>query len=228
MTYTTHQMALIERHRDINVDYEWWRPTIEHFVERVNELGLDVKFDDVQFSGFWSQGDGASFTFTSYSLGYVLDRCTGVMAKHAALDDGHREAMLGSPVYVAIIAFAGGFLQEFEKYRLCGQAFLDDHLGCVTILARRTGYHYSHSNTVTARFECGAADLDDAKEVFGVDLESVLDDNDDWLDKAIKAIADALYDELESEHDYQTEDDQVWESIVANELDEPEEEDVDG
>jgi hypothetical protein len=51
----------IENARDINVDLEDWAdPIIEGFVENMNEAGIsDV---EVEYSGFWSQGDGACFT----------------------------------------------------------------------------------------------------------------------------------------------------------------------
>lgn len=46
--------------------YDWYEYLIEQFVERIKEnYGIDVEKSDVKFSGFWSQGDGASFTFDS-------------------------------------------------------------------------------------------------------------------------------------------------------------------
>ena len=51
---------VIENYRDINVDYEWWQFIKEDFHAQLDILG----FYDIEsyFSGFWSQGDGASFT----------------------------------------------------------------------------------------------------------------------------------------------------------------------
>jgi len=51
---------VIENNRDINVDYEWWQFIKEDFHAQLDILG----FYDIEsyFSGFWSQGDGASFT----------------------------------------------------------------------------------------------------------------------------------------------------------------------
>lgn len=40
--------------------YDWWEPIIEGFTEEMEAIGMaDI---DCQFSGFYSQGDGASFT----------------------------------------------------------------------------------------------------------------------------------------------------------------------
>ena len=45
----------------------WYDSTIEDFCDNVlPHFGLDVSYKDVQFSGFWSQGDGASFTGNFY------------------------------------------------------------------------------------------------------------------------------------------------------------------
>ena len=51
----------IDSNRDYNTEsYDWWEPIIEGFTEEMEAIGMaDI---DCQFSGFYSQGDGASFT----------------------------------------------------------------------------------------------------------------------------------------------------------------------
>ena len=45
----------------------WYDSTIEDFCDNIcPHFGLDVSYKDVAFSGFWSQGDGASFTGNFY------------------------------------------------------------------------------------------------------------------------------------------------------------------
>lgn len=46
---------------DINVEYvHWWDFTYEYWTEKLEAMGFyDI---DISFSGFWNQGDGASFT----------------------------------------------------------------------------------------------------------------------------------------------------------------------
>jgi len=39
----------------------WSEPVIEDFIEDRTAEGWEIETEDVQFSGFWSQGDGASF-----------------------------------------------------------------------------------------------------------------------------------------------------------------------
>lgn len=48
------------------LDYEWWECTFDDFVEVCKVMGVEVARDqhnahDIVFSGFWSQGDGATF-----------------------------------------------------------------------------------------------------------------------------------------------------------------------
>jgi hypothetical protein len=52
---------LIEKYRYINTEHDWYDYVIEHFIEKVHDLGISIDKKDVQFTGFYSQGDGASF-----------------------------------------------------------------------------------------------------------------------------------------------------------------------
>lgn len=52
----------LENHREANTGFDdWYQPIFEGFLETLPELGFDV--DQIMFSGFWSQGDGAMFTY---------------------------------------------------------------------------------------------------------------------------------------------------------------------
>ena len=51
---------VLEKFRYINVEWDWYEPVYEGFKEIVSEYGIEI--DDMNFSGFYSQGDGASFT----------------------------------------------------------------------------------------------------------------------------------------------------------------------
>lgn len=55
------QENAIDNNWDINIDYEGWEEEkIEEFKEDMSKYGIsDI---EVHYSGFWSQGDGASFT----------------------------------------------------------------------------------------------------------------------------------------------------------------------
>ena len=55
---------VIEKHRDINVSFDWWDFIYENFKEYNDEY---FGIDKIYFSGFWSQGDGAMFEYNSIS-----------------------------------------------------------------------------------------------------------------------------------------------------------------
>lgn len=51
---------VLEKYRYINVeDVEWWEHIFSDFEEDMSKHG--VRVDQIYFSGFWSQGDGACF-----------------------------------------------------------------------------------------------------------------------------------------------------------------------
>lgn len=65
-TYTFDELSkeakekAIEANYDIATEWDWWDPIIEGFTEDMEKIGMrDI---ECEFSGFYSQGDGASFT----------------------------------------------------------------------------------------------------------------------------------------------------------------------
>ena len=73
----TAKEVAIENNRDINTHFDWYEPIFEGFRELALEKGFDV--DDIFFSGFWSQGDGAMFTYSGFSdalLNSFVDQLT--------------------------------------------------------------------------------------------------------------------------------------------------------
>lgn len=75
---------LIDEHRDINVDHDWWGCTYEYFDEICKLMGVVINRDGLSFSGFGSQGDGASFT--GVFDGSVAEGAPESIRKHAPKD----------------------------------------------------------------------------------------------------------------------------------------------
>lgn len=46
---------------DINTDYDWYDTILFDFIDECEKIGISVNYEDINFSGFYSQGDGASF-----------------------------------------------------------------------------------------------------------------------------------------------------------------------
>ena len=62
---TAKEVAL-ENYRDINTHHDCWsEPVQEGFREKAIQAGFEI--EDIFFSGFWSQGDGAMFTYNIYN-----------------------------------------------------------------------------------------------------------------------------------------------------------------
>lgn len=58
------QKKVVENNRYLNVDFfDWYHSIIDDWTEKLEKLGFNAP--DIQFSGFNSQGDGASFTCNS-------------------------------------------------------------------------------------------------------------------------------------------------------------------
>lgn len=74
------QQVAIEVNRDALVqDDSWFEPILEGFREDMKELGHDIDVRDIRFTGFWSQGNGASFHTKHSSLD------TGALLKEAGI-----------------------------------------------------------------------------------------------------------------------------------------------
>ena len=59
----TAKEVAIENHRDVNTYDGWWEPIYEGLTQQANQAGFHV--GSIYFSGFWSQGDGAMFEYTT-------------------------------------------------------------------------------------------------------------------------------------------------------------------
>lgn len=188
MDFTAEQKELIEKYRDINTDHNWWDHVYQAKVEELVEKGIEA--DDFAFSGFWSQGDGASF-------------CGRInLATFLKAHDLEQK-------YPATTFFA---LQDEVSAKL-----------------HRQGTRYSHENTVDVYFYDDIRNTFDEEDLRDVVYETMskqyLEDEEDLDDDVInicRGYMRELYRELETEYEYLTSDQVVWETIEANELHEVE------
>jgi hypothetical protein len=111
----------MDKLREWAVDHDWWEYTVED-AKRIGAL-LGLEDMDIQFSGFWSQGDGASFT------GIYAYRPQSVRLIE-------KETCNSDPI-LRQIAVRLSRLQRTHGYKL-------------TAVIERINQHYSHENTVRA------------------------------------------------------------------------------
>jgi hypothetical protein len=187
---------LIDKHREINVDSDWWYEGVyEWFEERCHEVGVNIlstnrhtgngksKVDkDITWSGFWSQGDGAAFS------GSV------VVLEKAVVDFANRY-----PITYKYVVDLNGYFKYWWKIGSHNNITLGD------LDTEDIAYYVDDEHPFA---EVWQEELNKELELLEPELSDLADD-----------LCKVLYDALRDEYDALTTDEAVWETIVANELD---------
>lgn len=171
----TAKKHAFERHQEYAVsnDYFWWESTQEYWVERLQGVGISTSIEQMHFTGFHSQGDGACFT-GSIDLKEFLEAHPDLKKEHVNL-------------YMAVVPFdTRGAACEFYDIEL----------------TRVGGSHYNHENTVhLGSWDLNILpELDDEE---GEDYERLFIDAEADIEAQCREYMRQLYRELEAEHDYQ-------------------------
>jgi hypothetical protein len=188
--------GLIEKHRLINTSHDWWDSVYADFENICKIIGVYVENDEPSFTGFWSQGDGASFTGEYRALAFDLK----ARADHRYYELAPSEIREHAP-------------QDEELHRIADELCMLSRI-YFPIHIRITRFRrssYVHEQTMDCYVEPMEADPDDwAEEVHAhVQEQGTL---------LMRDLARWLYRTLEKEYDYLTSDEAVWEAIQANEL----------
>jgi hypothetical protein len=185
-----NKAAVIEKHRDINVEsIDWWDSTYEAWIAELEALGYSEP--DIQFSGFWSQGDGASFT------------CDQVPLPHTDPD-----VMAAWNQLVGAAALLGEDISEEASDLACGKVY-------------RINHRYSHERTVTVDWEWNDppfynGEPPEGLEPFAHALTAAVTDYFEHLEDRVEALCSAIYKDLRAEYEYLTSDEGVEEALEAN------------
>lgn len=182
---------LIEKHRDINVEYHgWYEHVYECFKEDMRAMGIDVK--RIYFSGFWSQGDGACFE------GHVADW------KLFLKSIGYHDPVL--------LGHADENWQFSVKHH--GHYYHEHCTSFDSRLPMPVGYDGDEFIYYFCPYE------DDLRSLAWVNILRQFEkyDFDDDCTNAFKSHMRDLYRALEKEHEYLTSDEVVWETLEANDM----------
>lgn len=186
---------VMERYRDINVDHDWWDCTYDYWKSRLARMGVEV--DEINFSGFWSQGDGASFT------GVVRSKDMKRFMRIHGLRERYR------PLYTIL-----GQVDVWVNITRSSSFY--SHSNTVSISV--------DGDDPTSWID---DDTDDLREAMLLELyeQAMLwwPDLETDCAEILRGYMDDIYHDLEEEHDYLTSDEAVREAIIANELYDPEE-----
>lgn len=179
---------LVDTFRTINVDFEWWDCTYEDFSKRMEEKY--IRIDDISFSGFYSQGDGASFEGTTTN---------DMMAKFMEVHYLDKQ-------YPATYFFAKeGEVAAYSRRN--SSRYSHEHSVDVRV-DDVTGNPYSEEDCV--RWEI----YDTMQSLY----ETEVHDFEEEVAEIYRGYMKDLYYQLREEYEYLTSDEAVWESIVANGL----------
>lgn len=193
---------LIEKHRYWNVEHiDWWDGVYDNFKVSMTAIGIDV--DEMYFSGFCSQGDGACFEGRVDDWGLFLQSL------------GYTDNVL---IQHATDYFSFSVVQSGHYY----------HENCTRFTADLCTPDSATDEDFAVRY--GPYPADDIRTKAWVALLNGYDSTklEDEFEEAFKDHMRQLYEDLEAEHDHLTSDDVVWGSLEANEmtdeLNQPEEE----
>lgn len=82
------QRRALVKYQETDPRFEWWDFTYDDWVEKLEGLGIHTSAPNIEFSGFYSQGDGASF------IGKI--ELKGFMEAHTLIRENHPELYLSS------------------------------------------------------------------------------------------------------------------------------------
>ncbi len=179
------QQKAIENNIDINVDYEWSEYSIEQWKERLHMIGFENA--EIRFSGFSSQGSGASFT-----------------------SDIDLEKIINT------LAMCGLSYSNYHKYNALERM---EYHGLIDIQAevRRTSNHYVHENTCTVHHSFDYYHDTGLTDTQFNNIEGIAQDFIEEIEYLRSQLSQEIYYDLRKEYEWRNSDEQVKESLIANE-----------
>lgn len=199
------------------LDYKGWDGVYDVAKEDGKERGFFI--DDIRFSGFWSQGDGASWTGTVELPKFM-------------------EWMLAQPEDSPQYRRIGD-----DRHRwLCFIELMKDGWIEPSVDVTRSGFHYVHEDTVSPESinwdaldgELYDAERDDAEAeavlrsegvlkgasvvgvAQGINVKFLIEDINTVIAEEVRDFCQEIYSRLEKEYDWLTDDEQIEEACEAN------------
>jgi len=193
------QEEAIEKHREMDVGYDWWDDDIDFHKEKLEEVGYDSP--EIHFSGFWSQGDGASFSakVDIRKLAENNKDIAGILQKMKPSDEEYQAAM-ADPVFKPRPREEVG--DDSEDILT-----LDEIIDNLSVSVNQSG-RYSHSGTMSVDVEYPGGYGDEPNNLD--ELERAV--HEDAVDRA-----DEIYKNLQDQYEYLQSDENIKEMILANE-----------
>ena len=183
-------------------DHEWWDSVVSEAKQKGADKGFDI--EDIRFSGFWSQGDGAHWTGRIDMVAFLANN----------LDE--RSAWYAEDVI--LLALWEDRSQWIDRYvRVSNRSYRYSHSGgmCIDEYANNVLDLDADDDAVLGHGALAGASIYQLKESF--DYEQRVNE---WCDEALiqaKAYADDIYSQLEKEYEWYTTDEYIACLSDANE-----------
>ena len=184
-------------------DEYWYEGIREAFIERGVERGFDI--DDIQWSGFGSQGDGASWTGRVYLLPFL--------AYHLKPDN---------PAYARYMVLVElvneNILDAF--FDVVKNSFLYNHDQTIGVHTHDFSAEEMLSNAKWHGLQVGKGILEGADIealVMSIDLDALLDNLQEWTQDEARGYARDIYKALEGAYDDYSSEEYFLELCEINE-----------
>ena len=192
--------TILDAHRDINTDFDWWEDEYSDFRDMMEKkFGWAPEDDEIAFSGFWSQGDGASFEgrMDNGEVAALLGSIYKKFPLNEAIEDGC--------VYADVSFDRSGRYVHEKSVTTNLELEVQDHERCFEILG-------SNIPELKGVKEYDEDECDEAIEEYVDGFYSELEDTiDDWRLEA----CGKLYEILRDQYEALTTDEQVEDTLRA-------------
>lgn len=189
--------AAIEKLYDLNVDHEWY--DLDYYNEKLEAIGFINP--EISFSGFCSQGDGASFVCNYVDLDKVFSHLCYCQTKKGLFSD--------TVLLNQVLTMMDKNIIEFN-----------------ISIDRASGF-YVHEKTCFVNYNFEAYPPEQSTKKNSSHNHYLSDAFESWLDDAEKTVIDMIeslrydlcqdiYKSLEKEHDYLTSREAIEETIRCN------------
>ena len=205
---------------EIDLAYEWWDSVYEDFLQILDAAGVSATADDISFSGFHSQGDGARFLGNFYlnevdheklrellpeKYKYLADDLQELAEKHPEIQGRITRCGLGYYCHSNTMHI-GEYSSEYSYCDELTEAFEDDEDALEAIFRKfadmlysqlESEYEYQLADQTFVRWVDAKSDLAHVEAELQELRESLLESLPS-IDVRVKALGDQL-DHLESE-----------------------------
>lgn len=184
---------LLEEYRNVNVEHDWWDGLIEDFAEQLTEVGITVDTHEVKLMNGKTRQDPSIYFSGFWSQG------------DGAYFEGH---VSDWPKFLAALGKEDWVFWAYEYSWHASSANL-----------------YGNNMSVSSELDAPENSHDEEEDPLRfhawniVNLppsEADLDALETEIKSKFEELADKLYNDLEAEHDYQTDDEQVVDWVLNN------------